>query len=175
VSWPKQRPIRDADVWRHAVLPKLKETTTMSTAQDDASAMLLAWRHGRKDAREGRLPKTTAQLAILPTDDERDAYLAGYEQTRANAAERKQQREQEKQRAEPMISAGWFAQQPPLVQGSDRKTYFVRLPRSVQRTIDGGCSCEWCMEHPSAAPMWDTLAFTHSNDAFVVHHPEPIK
>lgn len=41
-------------------------------------AMLAAWRFGRKDAREGKPERSAAVLAILPTQDERDAYVAAY-------------------------------------------------------------------------------------------------
>lgn len=60
----------------------------MSTAQHDADAMLIAWRKGRADARNGKPEKPASLLALLPTDGERDAYLGGYRGEKARAAPR---------------------------------------------------------------------------------------
>ena len=52
------------------------------------------------------------------------------------------------------------------------KTNFVSLPPPAQRPIDGGCHCSFCKANPDRTPMWDTLAFTNSEDAFTVHMPD---
>ena len=38
-------------------------------------------------------------------------------------------------------------------------TTFVKLPEPLRRPIEGGCSCNFCKEHPRLTPSWDTVAY----------------
>src|SRR5688500_2542076 len=72
-----------------------------------------------------------------------------------------------------------------MVIGRRNGTIFVRLPQELQRTIDGGCACDYCKAeketNPDFAPKWDTLAIAeqapvHSNDyAWTVHMPKAVR
>ena len=59
---------------------------------------------------------------------------------------------------------------PKLVGG----TLFVPLPETLQRTIEGGCQCKYCKEHPKKTPKWDTLAIDAAAErhTWTVHYPE---
>jgi hypothetical protein len=53
-------------------------------------------------------------------------------------------------------------------------TLFVALPAELQRTIEGGCQCLYCKDHPDKPPMWDTLAIDAKaqRHTWTVHYPE---
>jgi hypothetical protein len=53
-------------------------------------------------------------------------------------------------------------------------TLFVALPVELQRTIEGGCQCPYCKDHPSKPAMWDTLAIDAKaqRHTWTVHYPE---
>jgi hypothetical protein len=48
---------------------------------------------------------------------------------------------------------------------------FVTLPYSLRKPINGGCSCDYCKDHPNATPAWDTVA-TDGIDSWTIHYPE---
>jgi hypothetical protein len=54
-------------------------------------------------------------------------------------------------------------------------TLFVPLPVSLRRPINGGCQCQYCVEHPLCTPQWDTLAIAQKDSTtytWTVHYPE---
>lgn len=65
--------------------------------------------------------------------------------------------------------------------GQRNGTIFVRLPKELQRPIDG-CICSYCKEHPQEPPTWDTLALAvicnknvsmkRNDTTFTVHMPD---
>jgi hypothetical protein len=66
-----------------------------------------------------------------------------------------------------------------VVLGRWRDTIYIRIPRELQKPVNGGCGCDYCKAHPEAMPMWDTLCVgtktpTRGNDySWTVHLPNP--
>jgi hypothetical protein len=73
---------------------------------------------------------------------------------------------------------GWSVLDTTLAQRSEvgpvtnRATY-LRIPASLQEPISGGCSCNYCRQHPTLTPMWDTLGVPQdSGTTWTLHAPE---
>lgn len=53
---------------------------------------------------------------------------------------------------------------------------YLRLPRELQLPA-GECSCDYCLAHPNAPAMWDTLAVpleaSRNDYSWTVHMPDP--
>jgi hypothetical protein len=54
---------------------------------------------------------------------------------------------------------------------------YLRIPTTLQRPIEGGCSCSFCKAHPTATPMWDTLGIPLNENGYrsrtwTLHAPE---
>lgn len=43
------------------------------------------------------------------------------------------------------------------VLATTKDAVYLRLPRELQRPIEGGCQCEHCAKDYHATPAWDTL------------------
>src|SRR5262245_56451163 len=54
---------------------------------------------------------------------------------------------------------------------------YVRLPAELQRPIEGGCSCEYCRQHPHQTPAWDVLGVPlieqgRTRQTWTIHAPD---
>jgi hypothetical protein len=53
---------------------------------------------------------------------------------------------------------------------------YLRIPRSLAKDIELGCSCDYCKAHPDKTPKWDTLCVPLKGSyqyACTVHMPDP--
>ena len=58
--------------------------------------------------------------------------------------------------------------------GKQSKVKQPKKPTELQRTIEGGCQCLYCKDHPDKPPMWDALAIDAKArcHTWTVHYPE---